>query len=54
MSKQGDPPARPRAAKKAYKKPTLRVDGDIRAITKAKGDTKSDGAGTPKSKAGTG
>jgi len=54
MSKQGDPPARPHTGKKPYKKPTLRVHGDIRVITKAKGGTKSDGAGTPKSKAGSG
>jgi len=54
MSKKGDPPPRPRAGKKPYQKPTLRVHGDVRAITKVKGGTKSDGAGTPKTKAGSG
>ncbi len=41
------PPARP---KKPYRKPRLKVHGDIRALTAAKAGTKADGAGKPSTK----
>ncbi len=36
--------------KKPYRKPTLKVHGDIRALTGAKGGTSNDGPGKPKTK----
>lgn len=36
--------------KKPYRKPTLKVHGDIRALTGAKAGTKADGAGKPRTK----
>lgn len=43
-------PGRPGSRKKPYRKPSLRVHGDIRVITRAKGGTKGDGTGKPKTK----
>lgn len=40
---------RPRS-KKPYRKPQLKVHGDIRALTGAKAGTKADGAGKPSTK----
>ena len=34
-------------SRKPYRKPTLKVHGDIRALTGAKAGTKNDGAGKP-------
>ncbi len=50
MSKRKGMTARPGARKKAYRTPGLRVHGDIRAITKAKAGTRTDGTGQPKTK----
>ena len=36
--------------KKAYRKPRLKVHGDIRALTGAKAGTKTDGPGKPRTK----
>ena len=38
---------RQRKPKKPYRKPKLKVHGDIRALTGAKAGTKNDGAGKP-------
>lgn len=37
-------------SKKPYRKPTLKVHGDIRALTGAKAGTKNDGPGKPRTK----
>jgi hypothetical protein len=50
MNKRKGSPTRSGARKKEYRKPELQVHGDIREITKAKGGTKSDGTGVPKTK----
>lgn len=39
-----------RRSKKPYRKPQLKVHGDIRALTGAKAGTKADGAGKPRTK----
>jgi hypothetical protein len=39
-----------RKKKKKYERPELRMHGDIREITKAKGGTRTDGSGQPKTK----
>ncbi len=36
--------------KKPYRKPSLKVHGDIRALTRAKRGTKADGPGKPRTK----
>lgn len=36
--------------KKPYRKPTLKVHGDIRALTGAKRGSRNDGAGKPRTK----
>ena len=41
-----------RGSKKPYRKPALTVHGDLRSLTAAKGSTKSDGPGVPKTKSG--
>lgn len=38
-------------AKKSYRKPRLTVHGDIRALTRSKAGTKSDGGGKPATRA---
>ena len=41
---------RERKAKKPYRKPRLKVHGDIRALTAAKAGTSADGAGKPRTR----
>ena len=36
--------------KKAYRKPRLKVHGDLRALTRAKAGNRTDGAGKPRTK----
>jgi hypothetical protein len=50
MTKRKDVTAQPGAKKKKYQRPELRTHGDIREITKAKGGTRTDGTGQPKTK----
>jgi hypothetical protein len=40
----------PSKPKKPYRKPTLKVHGDIRKLTGAKAGTKTDGPGKPRTK----
>ncbi len=42
---------RKRKAKKHYRKPRLKVHGDIRVLTGAKAGVAADGAGKPRTKA---
>jgi len=37
-------------SKKPYRKPRLKVHGDIRALTGVKGGTRNDGAGKPRTR----
>jgi hypothetical protein len=41
---------RQRQSKKPYRKPRLKVHGDLRALTRAKGGNRADGAGKPRTK----
>ncbi len=41
---------REQKVKKPYRKPRLKVHGDIRALTAAKAGTKNDGPGKPSTK----
>jgi hypothetical protein len=50
MKKRNGKTVEPGAGKKKYRKPQLRIHGDIRAITKAKAGTRTDGTGLPKTK----
>lgn len=40
----------PSAARKPYRSPALKVLGDFRKLTAAKGGTSADGSGKPKTK----
>jgi hypothetical protein len=54
MSAKRDDVQKAKAQKKDYRKPRLVTHGDIRAITKAKGGSASDGTGKPRTKSPTG
>jgi hypothetical protein len=41
---------RRRRSKKPYRKPRLKVHGDVRALTGAKAGTSGDGAGKPRTR----
>lgn len=43
-------PIEPNLAKKPYNSPRLVVHGDLRQITQAKGGTRGDGSGVPRTK----
>lgn len=47
MSRKIEPPTAP---KRPYRRPELKVHGDFRQLTMAKGDTSNDGSGKPKTK----
>jgi len=48
MTRKTDPTA---SAKRPYRAPVLKVHGDFRKLTAAKGGTSADGSGKPKTKA---
>ena len=49
MTRKIDPPA---SAKRPYRAPVLKVHGDFRKLTAAKGGGAADGTGKPKTKSG--
>jgi hypothetical protein len=48
MTRKPDPPTPP---KRPYRAPSLKVHGDFRKLTAAKGGTSNDGSGKPNTKA---
>jgi hypothetical protein len=50
MTRKTDRPM-PVTAKKPYRAPTLKVHGDFRTLTAAKGGVDNDGGGKPRTKA---